>query len=364
MPPERPEARRVLDRRLCVAPMMDRTDRHDRYFMRRLTRRTLLYTEMISTGALLHGDVERHLRFDPSEHPVALQLGGSEPGELARCAALAAAYGYDEIDLNAGCPSARVRNRRIGACLMAEPERVAACVRAMADAAPLPVTVKTRIGIDDRGDYGFLRRFVETVAAAGCRVFIVHARKAILSGLTPKQNREIPPLDHARVYRLKRDFPELDIVLNGGVRGLDEARAHLRHVDGVMIGRAAYEDPYMLAAADREIFGVDSAPPARRAAVEAMLPYAARETRRGAPLYAIARHMLGLFRGRPGGRAWRRRIAEEATRPGAGPDVLRAAAALVGGDPPPPDCGAGADALYRRGAPSGGPVRRQRAAPP
>lgn len=338
-----------LDRRLCVAPMMDRTDRHDRFFLRRLTRRALLYTEMIPTGALLRGDAARHLRFDPCEHPVALQLGGGDPGELARAAELAAEWGYDEANLNAGCPSARVRDRRIGACLMAEPELVAACVRAMAAASGLPVTVKTRIGIDDRDDYGFLLRFVDAAAAAGCRTFIVHARKAVLSGLTPKQNREIPPLDHARVHRLKRDRPELEIVINGGVSALEEARAHLRHVDGVMIGRAAYENPYMLAAADREIFGDAAArPPRRRAAAEAMIPYAMREAARGVPLNGVARHMLGLFRGRRGGRAWRRHLSQHAPRPGADANVLRAALTLVGDEAaenPPRGCEGRADAV-------------------
>ena len=315
--------------------MMARTDRHDRYFLRRLTRRTLLYSEMISTGALLFGDAARHLRFDPSERPVALQLGGSDRDELARAAALAAEWGYDEVNLNVGCPSARTRNRRIGACLMAEPETVADGVRAMATASALPVTVKTRIGIDDRDGYDFLRRFVETVAAAGCRTFIVHARKALLSGLTPKQNREIPPLDHARVYRLKCDYPALEVVVNGGVSGLDEARRHLEHVDGVMIGRAAYENPYMLAAADREIFGDRAAAPSRHEAVAAMLPYAEREGRRGVPVKSVARHMLGLFRGRPGARAWRRHLGARAARPDAGAEALRDAAALVPDDASP-----------------------------
>ena len=321
--------RPALDRRLCVAPMMDRTDRHDRYFLRQLTRRALLYSEMISTDALLCGDAARHLRFDAAEHPLALQLGGSRPDDLARAAALAAAWGYDEVNLNVGCPSARVRNRRIGACLMAEPALVGACVRAMAGASGLPVTVKTRTGIDDQDDYGFLRRFVETVASGGCRTFVVHARKAVLNGLSPKQNREIPPLDHARVHRLKRDLPELEIVVNGGIRDLEAARRHLRHVDGVMIGRAAYETPGMLADADRAIFGDLRPAPDGHAVVEAMVPYAERQRRAGVPVKSIARHMLGLFRGRRGGRAWRRYLGEHARLPGADAAVLRAAAALV-----------------------------------
>ncbi len=328
-----PENGLALDHRLCVAPMMARTDRHDRFFLRQLTRRTLLYSEMIPTGALLHGDAARHLRFDPAEHPVALQLGGGDPDDLGRAAALAAAWSYDEVNLNVGCPSARVQDRRFGACLMAEPALVGACVRAMAGESGLPVTVKTRIGIDDRDDYDFLRRFAETVAAAGCGTFIVHARKAILTGLSPKQNRQIPPLDHGRVYRLKRDYPALEIVINGGVASLAEAQVHLRHVDGVMIGRAAYEDPYMLADADRAIFADDAAPPGRHEIVAAMTPYVAREGRRGVPMKSIARHMLGLFRGRRGGRAWRRHLSRHAPRAGAGAEVLRAAAALVPRDP-------------------------------
>lgn len=312
--------------------MMDRTDRHDRFFLRRITRRTLLYTEMVSTGALLHGDQARHLRFDDSEHPVALQLGGSNPDELARCAALGAEWGYDEINLNVGCPSDRVQRVKMGACLMAEPRLVAQCVDAMQRASGKPVTVKTRIGIDDQDDYAFLTNFVESVAAAGCTSFIIHARKALLSGLTPKQNREIPPLDYPRVYRLKQDFAGLEIVINGGVQDLTEARAHLDHVDGVMIGRAAYENPYMLADADALIFGEIDAAPARHAVVESMLPYIDGETASGVPLHSVTRHMLGLFRAQFGGRAWRRHLGEGARRPGAGSEVVRAAADLVAQD--------------------------------
>ncbi len=321
-----------LDRRLSVAPMMDRTDRHDRFFLRRITRRTLLYTEMISTGALLHGDQARHLRFDESEHPVALQLGGSDPDDLARCAEIGSAWGYDEINLNVGCPSDRVQRVRMGACLMAEPTLVAACVRAMRRASGNPITVKTRIGIDDQEDYAFLRRFVETVADAGCATFVIHARKALLSGLSPKQNREIPPLDYPRVYRLKQDYPDLEIVLNGGVQDLAETCAHLEHVDGVMIGRAAYENPYMLAAADEAIFGELCDAPARHDVVAGMLPYIDRETAAGVPLHSVTRHMLGLFKARSGGRAWRRHLGESARQAGAGSDVVRAAAELVAQD--------------------------------
>jgi tRNA-dihydrouridine synthase A len=319
----------MLDHRLCVAPMMDRTDRHDRFFLRRMTRHTVLYSEMVTTGALIHGDAERFLRFDQSEHPVALQLGGSDPADLARCATMAVAWGYDEVNLNVGCPSDRVQRGRIGACLMAEPRLVADCVAAMRAASDTPVTVKTRIGIDDHDDYAFLRGFVETVAGAGCRTFIVHARKAYLSGLSPKDNRDVPPLDYDRVYRLKGDFLDLEIIINGGIATLDEARSHLTHVDGVMIGRAAYEDPFMLAEADRTIFGETGAPAARHAVVEQMVPYVDREVAAGVPLHGIARHMLGLFRGQPGGRAWRRHISEHAPRSVSGSDVLRAAVAKV-----------------------------------
>lgn len=311
---------------------MDRTDRHDRFFLRRITRRTLLYTEMVSTGALLHGDAARHLRFDASEHPVALQLGGSNPDELARCAEMGARWGYDEINLNVGCPSDRVQRVRMGACLMGEPDLVADGVRAMRGASGVPVTVKTRIGIDDRDDYDFLVRFVEIVAGAGCESFVIHARKALLSGLTPKQNREVPPLNYDRVYRLKRDFPALEIVLNGGVVDMDQARRHLSHVDGVMIGRAAYENPYMLAEADQLIFG-DGAPPlARHQVVAGMVPYIDRETANDVPLHSVTRHMLGLFRNRSGGRAWRRQLSESARQPNAGSDVVLAAADLVAPD--------------------------------
>ncbi len=320
------------DRRLCVAPMMDCTDRFDRYFLRRITRRALLYTEMVTTGAILHGDRERLLRFDPDELPVALQLGGSDPVALAESARIGAGRGYDEINLNVGCPSDRVQSGRFGVCLMAEPGLVADCVRAMRRAVTVPVTVKCRIGIDGRDDYGFLRDFVAAVADAGCRTVIVHARTAILTGLTPKQNREVPPLRYEVAARLKGEFPGLEIVLNGGIGSLDEAEAHLAAFDGVMIGRAAYHTPWSLADVDRRLFG--DAPPSRtrREAALAMLPYIERETAAGVPLHRILRHMTGLFRGVPGGRAWRRYLAQNAHKPGAGPEVLRAALALTGSD--------------------------------
>ena len=286
--------------------MLDWTDKHCRYFHRLLTRRTRLYTEMVTTGALLHGAERRHLRHDPAEHPLALQLGGSEPAELARCAAIGAHWGYDEINLNCGCPSERVRRGAFGACLMAEPALVADCVRAMTDAVSVPVTVKHRIGIDREESYGFVRDFVGTVADAGCRVFIAHARNAWLQGLSPKENREIPPLRYEIVYRLKRDFPRLTIVLNGGVSTPEQIAEHLPHVDGVMLGRAPYHQPWMLADWDARFLG--GAPCALTAdEVEAaMVAYMRREAAEdGTPWSAIARHMLGLHHGRRGARLWR-----------------------------------------------------------
>jgi tRNA-dihydrouridine synthase A len=305
--------------------MLDWTDRHCRYFLRQITRHTLLYTEMITTGALLHRDPADFLDFDPGERPLALQLGGSDPADLGRCSALAADWGYDEINLNVGCPSDRVRNGRFGACLMAEPGVVADCVAAMAEASALPVTVKHRIGIDDRDSYDELARFVSTVADAGCRTFIVHARKAWLAGLSPRENREIPPLSYATVHRLKHDFPALGIVINGGIRSLPQAAEQLALVDGVMIGREAYQNPWLLADADCRVFGDDQAPPIRRDVVEQMLDYIDRVRADGTPLHRITRHMLGLFHGQPRARAWRRELSERAREPGAGSDLVRRA---------------------------------------
>lgn len=324
----RPEQRKVLDRRLSIAPMMDRTDRHDRYFLRQISPSALLYSEMITTGAILHGDTERFLRFDPAEHPVALQLGGADPDALARCAEIAEGWGYDEVNLNVGCPSDRVQNARFGACLMAEPDLVAECVRAMRGAVGIPVTVKSRIGIDDQDAWGDFKAFVDTVADAGCEVFIVHARKAWLQGLSPKENREIPPLSYETVYRLKQERPELTVVINGGITDVASVRTHLEHVDGVMIGRAAYESPWLLAGIEAEILG-GTPPGSRRAALEPYLTYMEREMANDVPLYAMARHALGLFQGQKGARAWRRHISENAHLPGAGGDVVRAAAELV-----------------------------------
>lgn len=309
--------------RLCTAPMMDWTDRHCRYFFRRLSRRARLYTEMVTSAALAHGDVGRHLDFDPAEHPVALQLGGSDPDELARAARLGARWGYDEINLNCGCPSERVQHGSFGACLMREPELVADCLKAMQDAAAVPVTVKHRLGVDDITDFDFVRRFVEVLAGrAGCGTFIVHARNAVLRGLSPKENREVPPLRHDAVYRLKREFPELVIVLNGGLHSWSAIEAALQHVDGVMLGRAAYHDPFLLAEADRRVFGAVEEPPSRRQAAQAMADYARRETARGTPLRAIARHLLGLYHGQPRARVWRRLLSDAAALTAGRPELL------------------------------------------
>lgn len=313
--------------RFCVAPMMDWTDRHCRFFHRQLTKRARLYTEMVTSAAIMHGDRQRLLGFHPVEHPVALQLGGSDPGELARAAAIGLSFGYDEINLNCGCPSDRVQSGRFGACLMSEPELVAACVSAMREVAgdEVPVTVKCRIGIDNQDSEADLVRFIETVAAGGCTIFIVHARKAWLQGLSPKENREVPPLDYDRVYRLKAAFPELTIVINGGIGSVGEATRHVQAVDGVMLGRAAYKSPAILGEVDGTLFGEDSPPPLPSLVLQGMLDYVADELARGTRLSSITRHMTGLLNGRPGARLFRRLLTEESVKEGAGLDVLRAA---------------------------------------
>jgi tRNA-dihydrouridine synthase A len=312
--------------------MMDRTDRHFRYFLRRLTRHTLLYTEMVTSWAVLRGDRERVLGFDDEERPLALQLGGDDPEALSACARIAADMGYDEVNLNVGCPSERVQKGSFGACLMADPRVVADAVAAMRAAVALPVTVKHRIGVDHLDSYDHLASFVATVAEAGCDRFSVHARIAWLSGLSPRENREVPPLRYPDVYRLKRDFPELSIEINGGVRSLDAAEEHLAQVDGVMIGRAAYDDPYLFATADERFYGDTSPPVSRRQAAEEMVPYLERWHRRGVPVGRVTRHMLQLFAGRPGARAWRRTLSEGASGPDAGPGLLRAALGSPGAD--------------------------------
>jgi len=318
--------------RFCVAPMMDWTDRHCRYFHRLLSAHALLYTEMITAEAILHGKRDMLLCFSPAEHPVALQLGGCDPARLAEAAAIGQSYGYDEINLNVGCPSDRVQEGRFGACLMAEPELVARCVAAMAARVSVPVTVKCRIGIDDQDSEADLERFVSTVAGAGCCTFIVHARKAWLQGLSPKENREIPPLDYGRVYRLKAAHPELEIVINGGVATLDDIDAHLASVDGVALGRAAYQNPYLLAEVDRRLFGAATEMPSRRAVIEALAPYAEAHVRSGGRLNNIARHILGLYHARPRARAFRRHIAERGPREGAGASVLLEAMRMAEGE--------------------------------
>ena len=318
---------------ISVAPMMDWTDRHERFFLRQISRRARLYTEMITTGAILHGDRARLLAFDPAEHPVALQIGGADAAALAECARIGADWGYDEIDLNIGCPSDRVQSGDFGACLMAKPDVVARAVAAMRAAVDIPVTVKHRIAIDEQPEWPTLVGFVRTVAEAGCGHFIVHARKAYLQGLSAKENREIPPLRYELVHRLKQEFPDLAITINGGITTLDAAAAQLALVDGVMIGRAAYQNPYVLAEVDQRFFGDASPVPSRHDIVARLLPYIERQVAAGVPLKSITRHVLGLFNGQRGARAWRRYLSENAPGfdggPGEGVALLEAAASLV-----------------------------------
>ena len=306
---------------VLVAPMMDWTDRHCRYFLRLLSPGAQLYTEMVTAAAIHHGDHAQLLEFDVSEHPVALQVGGSDPGLMAEAARRGAEFGYDEININVGCPSDRVQSGQFGACLMARPEVVADCLRAMRSEVDIPVTVKTRIGIDDEDSYEFLKRFVDIQRDAGCRKFIVHARVAILEGLSPKENRTVPPLRYEHVFRLKDDLPELEIVLNGGISTVEQVDEVLGHVDGVMIGRHAYHDPYFLADLEQH-FQPAWTPPGRHSVVLKMLPYIEKELARGERLGRITRHMLGLFTGQPGARSWRRYISENAFKDDAGPEVL------------------------------------------
>jgi tRNA-dihydrouridine synthase A len=313
-----------------VAPMMDWTDRHCRAFHRVLTRHALLYTEMVTSAAVLHGDRQRLIGFHPDEQPVALQLGGSDPAALSECARIGEDFGYREINLNVGCPSDRVQDGRFGACLMAEPRLVAECIAAMKQAVRIPVTVKCRIGIDDQDPEIALDAMARAVAAAGADVLIVHARKAWLKGLSPKENRDIPPLDYGRVYRLKAAMPNLPIVINGGIGSLDEAKRHLQQVDGVMLGRAAYQEPWRLLAVDREVFGADAPHATMNDALREFLAYVEAEIARGTRLHAITRHLLGAFRAVPGARAFRRHLAQNAVRPGADVSVVRDALSFVG----------------------------------
>lgn len=318
--------------RFSVAPMLDWTDRHCRYFHRLLTKNTLLYTEMVTTGAILFGKGD-YLAFHQEEHPVALQLGSSDPEALAKCARLAEQRGYDEINLNAGCPSDRVQNGKFGACLMAEPALVADCVKAMKESVSIPVTVKTRIGIDEQDSYAFLTDFISQVSErGGCDTFIIHARKAWLSGLSPKENREIPPLDYPRVYQIKRDFPDLTIAINGGVKTLAEAKQHLQHLDGVMMGREAYQNPGILAQVDSELFNSQDAVPDSIAVVRSLYPYIEQELAKGTYLGHITRHILGIFQGIPGARQWRRHLSENAHKAGADVNVVERALSYVAGN--------------------------------
>ena len=307
--------------KVSIAPMMDWTDRHCRYFMRLLSPSALLYTEMVTAAAIVHGDADRFLRFNAEEHPIALQIGGSDPGWMAQATAAAAGYGYDEININVGCPSDRVQSGQFGACLMANPALVADCFKAMQKETDFPVTVKSRIGINEQDSYEFLVDFVEPLVAAGCRKFIVHARIAILEGLSPKENRTVPPLNYERVYQLKRDFPELEIIINGGLSSVKQVEEVMAHVDGAMIGRQAYHQPYFLAKLEHH-FNPGWDMPSRADVVEAMLPYIERELAAGVPFNRISRHLLGLFAEQPGARAWRRYISEHAHHEGAGGEVL------------------------------------------
>jgi len=320
-----------MDRRISVAPMMDWTDRHDRYFLRLLAPHILLYTEMLTAQAVVYGDYRYLLRFNPLEHPVALQLGGSDPSLLAAAARRGEDFGYDEINLNVGCPSDRVQAGRFGACLMREPALVAACVAALRAAVRVPVTVKCRIGVDEHDSYEDLRQFIATVAAAGCEIFIVHARKAWLQGLSPKENREIPPLRYAIVWQLKRDFPQLTFVINGGIKNAAQVAEHLQWVDGLMIGREAYTNPYFLAELQKQFYSAAHHPGSRAAVIEKLLPYVQEELNKQTRLGSITRHLLGLFHGEPGAKRWRRYLSENAHCSAAGVEVLQAALACAEG---------------------------------
>lgn len=319
----------LFNEKLSVAPMLDWTDKHCRYFLRQLSVNTVLYTEMVTTGAILFGKGD-YLSYNQEEHPLVLQLGGSDPKALTECAKMAEQYGYDAININVGCPSDRVQNGRFGACLMAEPELVAQCVQSMNNAVKMPITVKSRIGIDDLDSYEFLHNFVDIVGQGGCEHFIVHARKAWLSGLSPKQNREVPPLDYSRVYQIKKDFSHLNISINGGIKTLSESQEHLGHIDGVMIGREIYQNPYMLSQADQLIWGEDKDIISREQIIDIMSEYIDRNVASGGRVWHVVRHMLGLCNGLPGARRYRRHLSENAGRDGADSSVLREAFALTG----------------------------------
>lgn len=315
--------------RVSIAPMMARTDRHDRYFLRQISRHVRLYTEMVTADAVLHGDREKLLGFDVAEHPVALQLGGADPKRLAQASRIGADAGYDEINLNIGCPSDRVQSGKFGACLMREPDLVADCVAAMRAVCAMPVTVKCRLGVDEQEPQDALFTLVEKSAQAGCQIFIIHARKAWLEGLSPKENRDVPPLDYELVYQLKQARPDLTIILNGGIETLCAAQAHCEKLDGVMLGRAAYKNPYMLADVDSLFYGDDTPPPSREEVLEKLIPYAEKICAAGVPLHALTRHLMGLYQSQPGGRLWRRFLSEQACQAGAGADILRHALAQM-----------------------------------
>ncbi len=321
----------MLDRRISIAPMMDCTDRHDRYFLRLIAPHVFLYSEMVTTGALIHGDFQRFLNFDPLEHPVALQLGGSDPDALAHCAKLGADFGYDEINLNVGCPSDRVKSGRFGACLMLEPQHVADCIAAMCAAVKIPVTVKCRIGVDHEDSYEKLTQFVQMISQAGCDVFIIHARKAWLNGLSPKQNREIPPLQYDVVRQIKRDFPQLTIIVNGGIKTLTEIDEHLKFVDGVMIGREAYANPYFLTQIEEKYFPNDKDLLTRHEVIEKFIPYIEEQLKNKVKLSSITRHILGLFSGEKYAKIWRRYLSENAHKEHAGVDIIKEAQRIFAG---------------------------------
>ena len=309
--------------------MLDWTDRHERYFLRLISKHALLYTEMITTGALIHGDRQRHLQFNTEEHPLAVQLGGSEPRELAQCAVMAEDAGYDEVNINVGCPSERVQKGSFGACLMAEPELIAECVDTMQQAVQIPITVKHRIGIDDKDSYEELSHFVKTVSQAGCKTFIIHARKAWLKGLSPKENREVPPLQYDTVYQIKQDFPDLEIIINGGITQLADCHEHLQQVDGVMLGREVYHNPYILAEVDQQIYGANHSVISRKEILQQFIEYVEKQLEQDVYLKHMSRHILGLFHGVAGAKAWRRHISENSHKAGSGVEVLQQAVAFV-----------------------------------
>lgn len=316
-------------RKFSVAPMMDWTDRHYRYMARLLSKHTLLHTEMVTTGAIIHGGADRFLRYNNEEHPIALQLGGSKPSELSRCAEIAAQFGYDEINLNVGCPSDRVQNNMIGACLMAHADLVKQCISAMKNTVDIPITVKHRIGIDEHDSYEFVRDFVSKIAEDGCKTFIVHARIAILDGLSPKENREIPPLKYEYVYRLKKEFKDLEIIINGGIKSIDSCKQHLKLVDGVMVGREAYQHPWLLSSVDEQLFGAKPHGKSRHDIIHDMMPYTETQLKGGQKLHYITRHLLGLFHGQSGGKQFRRYLSENAYKDGADLKTLEQALSLV-----------------------------------